>query len=185
MRILAVAAAAALGLSAAWALQDRPETMKPQREHEWLKPFEGDWEVTSKFTKEGEKTMESKGTETAHLKLGGFWLFFDHKGQHEGKPFEGHGMIGYDPAKRKYVGVWVDSLSPHWTPFEGEADAAGKALTLRGKGTDLKTGKECPLRWVLESGTQDHRMARIYKEGEDGKETLMGEMHYTRKKEAR
>ncbi len=136
MRLGAWATAAILALvPSAWARQDTPDadgkrqdkkdtgTLQspvPTKEHDWLKQFEGEWDVKSKFMKDPSKTEEGTGTETARMEMGGLWLVIDHKGQMPGKTFEGHGMIGWDSKKQMFVGTWVDNCSARMMPFEGK-----------------------------------------------------------------
>src|SRR5687767_10313615 len=80
------------------------EGVKPGPEHEHLKTMEGTWEATIQ-SKEG----DAKGTLTSKMGLGGLWLLDHFKGEFGGMSFEGRGGTSYDPAKKKYVSVWIDS----------------------------------------------------------------------------
>ena len=154
---------------------------KPERQHELLKQFEGEWDIRSRMMMPGEKPEETKATETARMALGGFWLQGDYKGEHGGKPVEGQYMTGWEPEKKKYVGMWVCSLSPYPTRYEGTADPNGKSWTFTGECFDPKAGKVSQHRMTFEWTDKDHYVHRFYGPGEGGKETLFGEMHYTRK----
>src|SRR5262249_1249321 len=83
-----------------------PGMPKPGPEHERLKKLEGTWDATVK-TEQG----ESKGTMIYKMDLGGLWMVSDFKGEFGGQKFQGKGFDGYDPMKKKYVSVWVDSMS--------------------------------------------------------------------------
>ena len=56
--------------------------------------------------------MESKGIEKNELLKGGLWLISRFEGEVVGTPFTGIGTFGYDPAEKKYVGTWVDTMTP-------------------------------------------------------------------------
>lgn len=158
--------------------QEKPTPQKPQKEHELLKQFEGEWSVVAKcYTP---SVQETRGTETAKLKLGGFWLMFNYKSEMDGKPFEGHGMMGYDPQKSCYIGVWTDSWSPALTRFEGKADATNKVITLTCDSVDPKSGQPMMHKMTMEIGDADHWTHRFFAPAKDGKEALMSEMFYTR-----
>jgi Protein of unknown function (DUF1579) len=43
--------------------------------------------------------------------VGGLWLRETFKADFAGKKFEGRGLMSYDSANKKYVGVWVDSMA--------------------------------------------------------------------------
>jgi hypothetical protein len=125
------------------AAQDEPKTregqttdqrmpeFQPSKEHQLLKQFDGDWEFKAKCNVPGQEAMEGQGTETCRLTLGGFWLECEDKGTIKNKDWSGKGFIGWDPAKKKYMGVWVDSQAPFMGHFEGEADSSGKVFTYR------------------------------------------------------
>src|SRR5581483_6237129 len=109
--------------------------VKPGPEHERLKKLEGTWDATVKFM-----GGESKGVATYKMDLGGLWLFSTFQGEFGGMPFSGRGVDGYDPAKKKYIGAWVDSMDPSIMTSEGTYDEATKTLTMKGemKGQDGK-----------------------------------------------
>jgi hypothetical protein len=154
----------------------------PGKDHEFLKQFEGDWDVHSRMTPPGQTTpQESKGTESARIGLGGYWLMFDFKGSHENQPMDGHGLLGYDPQKKKYVGVWAGSVCPYLATFEGERSADGRTLTMACRSTDPKTGKPMNERMVFQFHDKDHRTLRFFGTDESGKEAPTAEMTYTRK----
>lgn len=178
-------AAAAIGvlvaLGVTLAQQDKGAKPRPGKEQEILKQFEGDWEVRAKHTDPQGKTEESQGTESAQMGLGGFWLIIDHKGTYKGDAYQGHGLMGYDPQKAKYVGVWTDSMSPSLMTFDGQADSSGKTLTMYAECVDPSTGGKVTERMVFQFSDRDHRTLRFYKPDDQGKEKMCAEMTYTRK----
>jgi hypothetical protein len=131
MRI--IVSVVALGLASYAFAQDTPEFPKPQKEHSLLKQFEGDWDAHGRMfgqmTKEGKAYPESKGRETAKMGYGGFWLAFEFNGEMHDRAYQGHGAMGYDPYKKKYQIVWIDSFNPRLMTAEGDADASGKTFT--------------------------------------------------------
>lgn len=108
------------------------EAPKPGPEHEVLKKMEGNWDLTMKFG-----GMESKGTVTYKMDLGGLWLVSSLESDLFGQKFSGRGLDSYDPAKKKYVGIWVDSMSTSPMVMEGTYDKEKKALTLAGEGPGM------------------------------------------------
>jgi hypothetical protein len=181
--------AAFLGLLAAPLVRAQDEGKMPHatptKEHEALKAFEGEWDTVSKWQHPDGKMHEGRGTETASMMMGDFWLAFVHHSKMTGEKGEkvmvGHGIMGYDPAKGKYTGVWIDSMSPYIMTFEGTADASGKKWTFESSGTDPKTQKACKGKMIEEFKDKDHRVSRFYKMDESGMEKMMGEVQYTRK----
>jgi hypothetical protein len=124
-------AVALVAVMAAAAVQAQ-EPPKPGPEHEVLKKMEGTWDATMKFG-----GMESKGTSTYKMDLGGLWLVSTFEGDFGGMKFSGRGLDSYDTAKKKYVGVWVDSMSTSPLILEGGYDAAKKTMTMVGTGPGM------------------------------------------------
>ena len=77
---------------------------------------------------------ESKGTVTYKMELGGLWLAGAMESELFGQKFTGKSLDTYDPAKKKYVGVWVDSMSTAPVTMEGTYDKEKKTLTMAGEG---------------------------------------------------
>jgi len=119
---------------AAWA----QESPKPGPEHAILKKLEGTWDATMKFA-----GMESKGTMKYKMELGGLWLTSAYDGEFAGQKFSGRGLDTYDLARKKYIGVWADSMVTTPLIMEGTYDKDKKALTMTGDGPspDGKTAK--------------------------------------------
>jgi hypothetical protein len=126
-------------LVAAARLTAQGPDVKPGPEHEFLKESAGTWDALVKS--EGK---ESKGSLTCEIGLNGLWLLDHFKSDLSGMKFEGMGATSYDPAKKKYVNVWIDSMSTSPSTSEGTYDKATKTLTLVGSmpmpdGTSMKT----------------------------------------------
>jgi Protein of unknown function (DUF1579) len=176
MRVLLVAAIVVCVGSAR--AQDFP---KPGAEHERLKQMAGIWDAQVKATFEPGKTLESKGVFTAKLDVGGFFLVTEFKGELAGEKFQGRGLTGYDPFKKKYVGVWVDSMSPGIYTSTGAFDSSGKVLTETMEGPDPK-GNPMKFRAVTTVKDNDHMHFQMFAPNKEGKEELTMEIAYTRKK---
>jgi hypothetical protein len=116
------------GLLVAPAVQAQ-EPAKPGPEHAWLKKMEGTWDTTMKFM-----GMESKGTCVYKMDLGGLWLLSQFEGDIGGMKFSGKGADSYDAAKKKFVGLWIDSMSTSPMVMEGSYDKDKKTLTMSGEG---------------------------------------------------
>lgn len=127
------------------------------------------------------KAMQSKGVSVVKLACGGFWLFDDFSlPDFMGGPFSGHGVTGYDPAKDKYVGTWVDSMTTSIMSIEGSYDKAGKVLTMTGMGTG-QDGKPTKNRLVTTWNTADSFVFEMFVTGADGKEASIMTITYTRR----
>jgi|SRR5579862_973935 len=161
--------------------QDHKDYPKPGREHHLLKQqFEGDWDAVSKHSQDG-KMEESRGMESIKSGYGGYWLVLDYKGEMAGKPFTGHGTLGYDPFKKKYLMAWIDDVNPSAMWAEGEADSQGKTFTFTSEGYCPDLGKMSKFRTVMEVQDANHRTLTFYRPDHEGQYQKMGEIVYTRR----
>jgi hypothetical protein len=179
-RTAAVVVLGILGTGLGLAQDAKPPQAVPSDEHVFLHQFVGEWRTEGKMKDASGKEAETLGLEYDRMVLGDFWLFFVYNSQMNGKPFVGHGMIGYDPSRKKYIGTWVDSMSPYMATFEGTVDPKTRALTLETSGTDPATEKECKGRMVYQFQDAEHRSLQSFKLDESGAPKMMFELHYTK-----
>jgi hypothetical protein len=123
---LGLGAAAAIGLLTAGPRVQAKEcpTFRPTPEHAILAAAEGSYDLSF--------SDGSTGTSTCRTALGGQWMLEQVKADFCGQGYEGCGATSYDPVRRKYVNVWIDSVSPAPLVSEGSYDPATKTLTLVG-----------------------------------------------------
>jgi hypothetical protein len=172
---------ATAGLMWAAEAQEHKELPKPGKEHMLLRQqFEGEWDAIARH-EQGGKKEESKGTESVKSAFDGFWLVIDFKGEHQGKPYFGHGTLGYDPMKKKYLLTWIDNMAPFAMWSEGDADASGKTFTFTSEGFCPDLGKTSKIRTVMEVYDATHWSLTFYRPGKTGAEEKVGEIQYTRK----
>jgi hypothetical protein len=174
------AALAILVLSAGGILAQEPP--KPGPEHEKLKQMAGEFDAKARLHIPGQPVQESKGDYKAKMDVGGLFLVSEYKGEMFGQVFQGRGLTGYDTYKKKYTGVWVDTMSPSIYTNEGAFDKSGKIFSETIEGPDPATGKSMKMRMTTEIKDKDHMEIKMYGPGEDGKEFMMMEIAYTRKK---
>jgi hypothetical protein len=120
------------------------------------------------------------GTITYQLECGGLWLVSDFQGEFGGMKFQGRGFDGYDPQKKKYVSVWVDSMTPRPTFFEGELDEPKKTLTMVGEGLGMD-GQPAKFKSVTKLRDADHMDFTMYLVNSDGESEMMS-IEYVRAK---
>ncbi len=120
------------------------ELPQPGAEHKLLAELAGEW--STKINVAGE---EWTGTATYKMVHGGLWLASELDAKMPQGPFTGQGLDTYNPNKKKYVSVWVDSMAVEPLILEGEISKDGKTQTMTGKGpgmdgtlTDYKTVTE-------------------------------------------
>src|SRR5262245_6263167 len=159
-----------------------PQPPKPLKEHDFLKNFEGTWEFSASFTMApGMPAMKSKGMQVDRMAAGGLWLIIDAMEDKKDAPFHGHGMVGYDPEKKKYTSVWVDNHTMKYELSEGTADPEAKTLTMESE-TPGPDGKPRKMKQVSTIKDKDSKSLKFFGTGPDGKEMMFGEIEYTRKK---
>ena len=171
--LLVTGAALLLYLPAALA---QPPAPKPGPEHDFLKKMVGTWDATVKFS-----GGESKATATYKMDLGGLWLVTDFLGEFGGQRFQGKGLDGYDPIKKKYVSVWVDSKAASPMVSEGTLDKQGKVLTMIGEGPGMD-GPKTKYKSVLENKDDNTMVMTMSTAGKDDKGQVMMTITYKRKK---
>lgn len=167
-----IACVAALLVGAVGLAQEPPQ---PGPEHKKLKELEGTWDCVMRMGPE-----ESKAVATYKMDLGGLWLISDFQGEFGGMKFSGKGLDGYDPARKKYVGVWVDSMITSPLVTEGTYDKDGKVLTMTGEGPG-PDGKPMKMRMTTEHKDKDTMLFTMYGPGPDDKEAAMFSITYKRR----
>jgi hypothetical protein len=158
--------------------QAMPQMPKPGPEHDLLKKDVGVWDATVEMTGPDGQTTTSKGTETVSML--GFWQVSQFKGQMMGQPFEGLSTTTYDPTKKKYVGTWIDSMTPGYSTVEAEYD--GKSMTGNMEGPDM-SGKIVKMRETTEWKDDNTRVLTMYApKGADDKEPVALRITYRKRK---
>jgi hypothetical protein len=158
---------------------------KPTKEHRVFRSEVGVWDAIVKtFMSPDGKATESKGTEVNRLLPGGLWLVSDFKGEFAGQPFQGRGQYGYDTAKKKYVGTWVDTMSTSLLIMEGTYDEAMKMLTLLGDMVDEK-GKTLKTKSVSTTKNDGSREFTIYMKSDQFGPDFVKMMEISYKKQPR
>jgi hypothetical protein len=150
------------------------EVAKPGAEHKRLKKRAGTWTTTMKAD-----GKEHKGTVTYKMELGGLWLVGSMESELGGDvKFSGKSVDTYDARKKKYVGVWFDSMSTTPMTMEGSYGKDGKTLTMVGDGVGMD-GK--PAKWKSVSTMTDDDTIEMKMYVGDAKEPMFT-VTYKRKK---
>jgi hypothetical protein len=173
LRCVIVGLAVCLSSTAASLAQ---EFERPGPEHAHMKEFVGKWDAVMEMG--GQK---SKATAEYRTICDGMWLESDFEGDLGGIKFQGHGVDGYNQKKKKYVGVWVDSMSSAPLHFEGDIDPTTKLMVMSGEslGPD---GKPQKFKSTTEFKDKNHFTFKMYMVEPDGKEQPAFTIDYTRRK---
>jgi hypothetical protein len=124
--------------------------MTPGDMHKWLASTDGKWdaELTFWMGPDAPASQPNKAKVENRTILGGRYQEQIYKGRMDGMDFEGHGTMGYDNAKKKFVSSWIDNMGTGLMYSEGEYDRAAKTINMKGKSIDPATGKELETRSV-------------------------------------
>ncbi|MBM4000955.1 MAG: DUF1579 domain-containing protein [Planctomycetes bacterium] len=158
----------ALGTSA------RAQFPTPGPEHKYFERFVGTWDAT--VDSQGEI---SKGTAVYKMDLGGLWLVSTFEASFGDVKFSGRGYDGYDPARKKYVGVWIDSMSTSPMTFEGTLKDNVLTAVSETVGPD---GKPVKANLVTEAKDRDTMVFTMsMPDGNGGSQTMMTVTYKRRK----
>lgn len=152
--------------------------------HKALARFVGDWEIGTKSWMDGPQSAPtvSKGTVETRWLMDGRWLIDKVTAEMMGQPFNGASLTGYDNVKKKYVGIWLDSMSTTMMTMEGNfVDPA--TLVMFGRYDDPASGEHDRLqRFVTRIEGEDRHVMTIHELSGSVEGMLMMEIAYTRVK---
>lgn len=181
LSLCVVGAAVAVGPFAG--AQDEPPVPTPTAEHKILAAEEGTWDGVVKCYPNGPESepMVAKGVEIKSVVLGGLWVVSTFRTELGGMSFEGRGQFGFDTAKKKYVGTWIDSMDTGLCALEGSYDAKTKTLTFKGDTVCPKDGSKLCQRMVTTIKDDGSREFNLYMTGTPtgGKEVKVMQIQYT------
>jgi hypothetical protein len=155
-----------------------PPYMKLTAEHEGFKKMVGQWDSSWEWTMP--MPMKGTGTATTEVILGGRFVRQVYKSQMMGQPWEGVLLLGYDTIEKEFVSVWIDSMSPLMSISRGKQQEDG-SVKMFGVEPDPMTGQKKKVAHVTRWINDNQYTVAFYVVGDDGKETRMGLVTYTRK----
>jgi hypothetical protein len=116
--------------------------------------------------------------EVAKMMPGGLWVLSEFHGKFGDTAFHGQGQTGYDPVKKKYVGTWVDSMSPSIMITEGDFDPQTNTFTMYSKGVD-HAGKPYDAKMTDVQKDKDTRVFTMSMKSDDTKGDFIKVMEIT------
>jgi len=169
-------------------VEGQEQVPQPTKEHELFKADVGTWDAVMKTWVAGPDAdpIATKAVEINRLLGNGLWLISDFKATLDDVPFLGHAQMGYDPAKKQYVGTWVDNMTPSISIMRGKYDAEKKTLTMFSKTKDPQSGKEVRTKGVSRYVNDNKRVFTMFMGAAEGDPnwTKFMEITYERKKAA-
>lgn len=155
-----------------------PGTVKPGPEHKSLQKMEGAWDVAITILG-GIKTV---GEATFKMECGGLWLHSDLRFALGPIKIQTKSTETFDPVKKKYISVQVDSMTTAPSILEGTYDEQGTTLTSTGEARDFN-GESEQIKSVTKHVDDDHVVVAVYRVFPDGKERKHLTIEYTRRNE--
>jgi hypothetical protein len=147
---------------------------KPEKEHEWLQKFVGEWTYEVEAMMGPDKPVEKFAGSESVRSIGDFWVQCEGRGQMCDASDTGGTAItvmtlGYDPHKARFVGTWIGSMMAHLWIYDGSLDTSQKMLTLNSEGPSFAAeGKMGKFKDVIEFKSDDHRVLTSHMLDDDG-----------------
>jgi hypothetical protein len=156
---------------------------RPTVEHRSLRSEEGAWDATVKiWPGAGKEPVEVKAVEINRMMPGGLWLIQNTFSRDEERTYHGHGLVGYDPHKKKYVATWADNMSPSLAVLEGSYDDDTATATFTGTSGDAQ-GRPVRVEIVDVYKDDDNHTETIHilpAEGQQGEKVKVMEITFQR-----
>ena len=159
----------------AWMDYSTPGAMQ-----KWLASQDGKWKGEMTSWDGGKAGAKEEMTQENRMVMGGRYQESTVKGKMMGMDFEGHSLMGYDNAKKKFVCSWIDNMGTGIMMLEGSYNEAEKTLEMKGQMTDPASGKDTPVRQVYHMTDDKTQVMEMFCEM-NGKEAKTRESKRTKK----
>jgi Protein of unknown function (DUF1579) len=156
----------------------------PGAEHAWMAKQSGTWTCDSvkQWMDPAQPPTINKATEKISMGLNGLYQMTDFSTNMMGAPMQGHGILGFDKMKNKFVLSWIDNMGSGIVRMEGTYNEGKKMLSMAGKQSDPYTKAETDMRQELTFIDDNSYTMSMYGAGHDGKEAKFMEGTFKRKK---
>ncbi len=144
---------------------------KPGPEHAWMAKHAGTWvsDSVKQWMDPSQPPTTAKATDVVKMAMNGLYQMSDFSSTMMGQPMMGHGMMGFDKMKKKYVLSWIDNMGSGIVRMEGTYDDASKTLNMMGKQSDPGRKMETDIRQELKFHDDGSYTMSMYGTGHDGK----------------
>jgi hypothetical protein len=142
----------------------------PTKEHEWLRQLIGDWTYTSVAEMEPGAPKETFTLRESTRALGDIWVVSEGEGEMpDGRIGRMLITLGYDAARKRFVGSWIGSMMTNMWVYDGELDESGRVLTLDCEGPSMNgDGSIGKYRDVIELTPDGERTLKSFTQKPDG-----------------
>lgn len=153
-----------------------------QKEHRWLQRLVGDWIAEGEASMGPDQPTQKWEIPERVSSVGEVWVQCVAQGDMPGcGPATTVMTLGFDPARKHFVGTFIGSMMTHLWVYEGDLDASGEQLTLRAEGPDCSgNGRMAQYRDVITFKGDDQRLLTSYMQGENGEWTEFMTASYRR-----
>lgn len=155
----------------------------PTKPEELLKALAGTWNATMQIAAPDDAPPQVINALEVNRPGGdGAWIVSEFRSQLDGRAFEGHGILAFNPQSGKFRRVWADVTAPTPWRSEGTWDAATRTLTMWINTVDSQGH---PVRWREEMVLKDDqsRVFTMYAPGPKDTEAAAITITYRRRPE--
>jgi hypothetical protein len=139
------------------------EYMTPGQTHEMLAQANGSWTAKSTMWMMPEsEPMETEGTMTNEMILGGRYQKSTFTGNMMGMPFEGMSLLAFDNASKEFYSIWIDNMGTGMMMSKGKYDEGSKMVNMKGTYVDPMTGNEEPFRQTFQVVDENHHVMEMF-----------------------
>jgi hypothetical protein len=156
--------------------------VEAQKEHQWLGKLVGEWNYeVEAIMGPDQPPIKSTGAQSTRS-IGGVWVQSESKCEMpDGSPGTTVMTLGYDPAKKRFLGTFIGSMMTHLWSYDGGLDAEEKVLTLDAEGPSFTDpNKTAKYQDIIEIVSDDHHTLSSQVLGEDGRWVRFMTAHYRR-----
>lgn len=119
--------------------------MTPSEPHKMLAKADGKWDATITFYMGADSSVNKAVCETEMI-LGGRYQQSEYEGNVDGMEFKGMNTLAFDNSRKVYISTWIDNMGTGLMYLEGTFDDKTRSMSLKGKATDVTTGKDIKMR---------------------------------------
>jgi len=154
------------------------------KEHAWLQKLVGEWAGEGEASMGPDQPPMKWSVDESVRAIGDVWVLGESKGlMPDGGPTVMLITLGFDPAKKRFIGTFIGSSMTNLWVYDGELDVTGKILTLNAEGPSMAgDGKMANYQDIVEIVSDDHRILSSQMQMPDGTWSKFMSAHYRRKK---
>src|SRR5262245_11053644 len=156
------------------------QTASADRNRDVLNRLVGEWDVEVTYVLPGGERRGSAQMRSAWV-LNGHFVRQEYDAPMGDVVFSTWQFVGYDPVRKRFTILKMDSLDDAMLYADGELSPDGRVLTFVGQRSDMMTRTTGRLRQVLTLTDPDHFTLEWWLTGSNGREMKTVSMVHTRK----